>query len=41
MHGRPDGASATLILFKGATEVGRLVYDADAGRIAGLVSKGF
>jgi thiol-disulfide isomerase/thioredoxin len=34
-------SQATLILFKGATEVGRLVYDADAGRIAALVSKGF
>lgn len=32
---------ATLILFKGATEVGRVVYDADAGRIAALVNKGF
>ena len=32
---------ATLILFKGAKEVGRLVYDADADRIAALVSKGF
>jgi thioredoxin 1 len=32
---------ATLILFKGATEVGRLVYDADPGRIAAIVAKGF
>jgi thiol-disulfide isomerase/thioredoxin len=32
---------ATLILFKGAQEVGRVVYDADAGRIAALVEKGF
>jgi thiol-disulfide isomerase/thioredoxin len=34
-------SQATLILFKGAKEVGRLVYDADAARIAELVSKGF
>jgi thiol-disulfide isomerase/thioredoxin len=34
-------SQATLILFKGTQELGRLVYDADAGRIAALVAKGF
>lgn len=34
-------SQATLILFKGATELGRVVYDADAARIAALVAKGF
>jgi thiol-disulfide isomerase/thioredoxin len=31
----------TLILFKGANEVGRLIYDADPGNIRALVAKGF
>ena len=34
-------SQATLILFKGATEIGRSINDTDAGRIAALVSKGF
>jgi thiol-disulfide isomerase/thioredoxin len=34
-------SQATLILFKGAKEVGRSMGDTDASRIAALVNKGF
>ena len=32
---------ATLIMFKGKTEVGRLSYDADPANIRALIAKGF